>query len=144
MARNIESFFEKIDKSDDENGCWKWQAALDGNDYGIFCVFKTNFRAHRFSYEWHKGLIPKGMMVCHTCDNPPCVNPDHLFLGTAKDNAQDMVKKGRNRTRVLTKKQKLSIRNSLRKRYYNRIGLIKYLAFKFGVLPGTIRATTKR
>lgn len=58
-------------------------------------VDRKNLKAHRFSYEYHVGKIPSGMLVCHTCDNPSCVNPKHLFIGTWKDNVQDMIKKGR-------------------------------------------------
>lgn len=76
--------------------CWEWQAATNNIGYGMFRwetgIMRT---AHRVSYELFKGLIPKGMIVCHTCDNPKCVNPDHLWIGTNKDNYDDMVRKGR-------------------------------------------------
>lgn len=76
-----------------ENGCWEWQGLRNKNNYGQ--VGHTS--AHRFSYEFYKSKIPKGICVCHTCDNPPCVNPNHLWLGTRKDNNDDRDKKGRGR-----------------------------------------------
>lgn len=74
--------------------CWIWDTQQK-HGYGQLRAFGKLYRAHRFSYELHFGPIPEGLFVCHKCDNPPCVNPDHLFLGTAKDNIQDMIAKGR-------------------------------------------------
>jgi hypothetical protein len=85
--------------------CWYWKASLDGNGYGRFGApkpFATT--AHRFMWELVNGNVPKGILVCHKCDEgyPPgdftyrkCCNPDHLFLGTFKENTQDMLRKGR-------------------------------------------------
>lgn len=75
--------------------CWPWVGYVGSRGYGYI---KDNYKtklAHRVSYEMHIGAIPKGMMVCHTCDNPRCVNPGHLFLGTASDNNRDKSLKGR-------------------------------------------------
>lgn len=79
------------------NDCWPWNAARFKNGYGQFGVSKAerSVLAHRFGYKLLVGPIPPGMRVCHTCDNPPCQNPAHWFLGTAKDNSQDMVSKNR-------------------------------------------------
>ena len=77
--------------------CWIWTGAVDKDGYGRPSVERTRrVRAPRISWAWAHGEIPKGKWVLHRCDNPPCVNPDHLFLGTAKDNAQDALAKGRN------------------------------------------------
>jgi hypothetical protein len=89
-----ERFFEKVEiKSED--GCWFWIGAKQGNGYGNFKNSNKYMLAHRYSYELHKSGIPEGLMVLHKCDNRRCVNPSHLFLGTAKDNTVDMMNKGR-------------------------------------------------
>lgn len=79
------------------NQCWQWLAGCNDQGYGRLRVNGEYVQAHRFSWELHNGPIPEGMMICHTCDFPGCVNPAHLFLGTASDNMQDMVEKGRGR-----------------------------------------------
>ena len=78
-----------------DNGCWEWTGPYDKDGYGAIKRLGKTYRAHRISYEIHKGKIPVGLMVLHSCDNPMCVNPAHLSIGTAKDNSDDMISKGR-------------------------------------------------
>lgn len=87
-------FWAKVTKT---KGCWNWQACVNESGYGIFGIQKKRIdRAHRISWRLTKGEIPKGIFVCHACDNPRCVKPAHLFLGSNQDNVTDMVRKGRN------------------------------------------------
>lgn len=77
------------------DGCWEWQGTKGTFGYGVARAWKRQTTAHRRAWElWH-GSIPEGVHVLHRCDNPPCVRPDHLFLGTPADNVMDMIAKGR-------------------------------------------------
>jgi len=78
--------------------CWEWTKARHKAGYGAIGANGRRAYGHRVSYELNVGPIPPGMCVLHRCDNPPCVNPSHLFLGTLRDNTQDMLRKGRHRT----------------------------------------------
>lgn len=77
-----------------ETGCWEWIKAKRG-DYGAICIAGTTWRAHRASYVAFKGEIPDGTVICHSCDNPSCVNPDHLFAATQQQNILESIAKGR-------------------------------------------------
>jgi hypothetical protein len=81
-------------------GCWNWILSKTESGYGTITYKSKYYRAHRFSYMTFVGEIQEGMIVLHSCDNPACVNPEHLSIGTNLDNSRDMVKKGRQRKTV--------------------------------------------
>jgi hypothetical protein len=87
-------FWARVEKTE---GCWIWTGSLfSGSQYGQVKQNGKTKQVHRVSWELHFGPIPESMCVCHKCDNPPCVRPDHFFLGTNYDNTMDSVIKGRN------------------------------------------------
>ena len=94
MKATIENLQSRL-KVNPSSGCWEWQHGPKGSGYGKFPLSDGNIHAHRLSWILNFGEIPEGMFVCHHCDNPPCCNHEHLFLGTPLDNMADKVAKGR-------------------------------------------------
>lgn len=93
-------FWSHVDRSDSSK-CWEWIGSRTSAGYGRIFVTPKSLYAHRISWELANGKIPAGLHVLHKCDNPPCVNPAHLFVGTAKDNAIDKSNKGRARNAMV-------------------------------------------
>lgn len=87
-------FWEKVNKAT-LTGCWEWVGAKRYFGHGNFWLNRKNIGSHQASWLINRGPIPKGACVLHACDNPPCVNPEHLFLGSLSDNSRDCIRKGR-------------------------------------------------
>lgn len=88
----MKRFFDKVEKTD---YCWNFNGASRGHGYGCMKIKGKTIDAHRISWIIHFGEIPRNLLICHKCDNTKCVNPDHLFIGTQKDNIMDAQNKGR-------------------------------------------------
>lgn len=130
-------FLSKVDKISSPVGCWLWIGFKDKDGYGKF-FFSNEQYAHRVSYLIHIGEIPEGFLVCHNCpggDNPTCVNPDHLWLGTDSDNLDDMTRKGRRAVGEQHGRSKLSSIDmaELRDLYSTGIVTQQILADYFGI-----------
>lgn len=133
--QTIARFWSKVDRSGGPDACWEWQAGRRPGGYGSFGVqideWRTMALAHRVAWELTNGPIPDGLWVLHRCDNPPCCNPAHLFLGTPKDNTQDAVYKGR--------MGKLTAGQVIEMRELAAEGLTVYdLAERFRVTPAAV------
>jgi DNA-binding XRE family transcriptional regulator len=150
-SKDRERFWAKVRKTE---GCWEWIGARAAG-YGRLRIGRKNIGAHRVSYELHNGSIPDGLHVCHRCDNPICVRPDHLFLGTPAENAADSVAKGRRKgPRTYSPKRALRGQKNpnaklsddqvreIRQRYATGTASQEELAFEFGVTRWTIRHIT--
>ena len=138
----------------DDNGCWLYQGYLKPNvsglKYGWVSFRNKSMNAHRASWIIHNGEIPKDLLVCHKCDVPHCINPEHLFLGTAYDNTRDMINKNRqapsiNKGGETNPCSKLKVKQviEIREMIYKNITQTK-IAKLFNVHVGTINAIHKK
>lgn len=118
-------------------GCWCWAKATNGV-YGVTCLNRKNILAHRFYYRAFNGPVPKGKFVCHSCDTPLCVNPDHLFIGSPSDNTLDMIQKGRSAS------GQKGLKTSDVKEAYQELKSQKKVAKLFGVTYQAIQRHLKK
>lgn len=131
-----ERFWSKVAKGD---GCWLWHGATTKAGYGIVYTKRGRQYAHRLSWELGGGANADGLVICHHCDTPACVRPDHLFLGTHADNQADKVRKGR-AMQKLTRTQVDEIREA-----YERGDASQYkLAARYGVTQTTVSGIISR
>jgi hypothetical protein len=127
----VKQFWSRIKRGP---GCWEWQRGRKG--YGQVWLEGKKWYAHRLAYTLCRGEIPPGKSICHTCDNPRCVRPSHLWLGSQTDNMRDMGRKGRTNTQKISFAQ----RQKIRARYAKGDVLQKTLATEYGVANSVISA----
>ena len=141
----MERFLSKIEKTET---CWIWKAGCSGDGYGAFHIKRgQQTSAHRFSYIIHKGEIPANCVVRHSCDNPKCVNPSHLDIGTIQDNTNDKINRNRQARgerhgrSKLTAEQVLLIREKALTKYH---GYLKAIADEFNISSVQVQYVIKK
>ena len=140
-----ERFWKMVDRA--RPGCWPWVGALSSKRYGNFRIGGrkgATHKARRVSWLLSNGSIPDGLWVCHRCDNPRCVRPDHLFLGTPKANSDDRDAKGRGRNGELHGGSRLTVRQvrEIRRLYKAGRFLQREIGVQFGVRRSTVGLIT--
>lgn len=126
-----ERFWRYVTKTDT---CWLWTGATRPNGYGVLSIQNRAVRVHRISYEMHFGPIPAGLLVCHRCDVRNCIRPDHLFLGTYRENNHDMMAKDRFARGERAKAAKLTAADVIAiRRQYTEGATMQALAERYGV-----------
>jgi hypothetical protein len=134
---------------DSDTGCWNWNHYKKPSGYGTYWNGKKTVNAHKHYYEQANGPVPAGLQLCHKCNNPSCVNPDHMYVGTAKENASDKVKSNRcyrpigskNGMSKLTEHDVEIIREMYRRHpsgKKQRTGLSTFLSSWFGITSSTV------
>lgn len=118
-------------------GCWIWELSQVKGGYGKVCIDNKTLIASRVAWEVWNGEIPDGLIVCHKCDTPACVNPNHLFLGTARENTDDMLKKARQAKGEKSPMAKLTSEIVIKLR--NESGSHDSIAKKYGLKRGVVR-----
>lgn len=117
----LKRFWAKVDKKAD-NGCWEWIAGRNSREYGNFKLNGKTVTASRVVWMLNHGEISSDIFVCHSCDNPPCVNPNHLFISDNQGNVDDMIRKKRHRNQVKTHCGKCSREYSIENTYHRSSG----------------------
>lgn len=141
----VEERFWRYVQKGGEDECWPWVGYCDKDGYGNIKIEGKTVRAHRLSYALHKGPIPDDAKVCHSCDNPPCCNPKHLWLGTTLQNEADKISKGRQALGEAHGKSILTAPKvrRLRKRYAT-LRSYRKVAAEFGIDHSTVAQIVKR
>lgn len=142
--QDAERFWLNVDKRDGPNACWPWTAGVNllRDGYGRFWIRRIEYRTNRMAYWLHYGVDPKEKDVCHHCDNPPCCNPNHLFVGTRKENLDDAKRKGRvaiGANRGAAKLTDDKVRQIKQLYVFRKVGCYQ-LAARFGVTEMTIHS----
>jgi hypothetical protein len=137
--------WRRVDMSGGPDACWEWQGFRRPGGYGQIGLGSRDLgigETHRLAWEFHNGPIPDGMYVCHRCDNPPCCNPAHLFLGTPADNVADMLSKGRGAKGAMLPHTKLSDEQvrDIRAAWDARTASQQQLARAYGISQGHVSA----
>lgn len=143
-------FWDCVEIKEDLDSCWEWKSKAGTNEYGNTTYRNSYWSSHRLAWFLYYGEIPQGMYVCHKCDNPPCCNPNHLFLGTHQDNVNDREKKRRNKLPRCSgekhgqhKLTNIQV-NEIRTMYATGRHSYRSLSGKYGVSFGEIRKIVKR
>ena len=136
--KQVEKFWSRVAVGDPD-ACWEWQGGKNQDGYGMLTINKKHYVAHRVSFEIANGREPE-LQVLHTCDNPSCTNPRHLFEGTRSVNMQDMVAKGRWTKPVIERKLDCDTASAIRADYNGGRGMSKRaLARKYDIVPKHVR-----
>lgn len=143
-ALSLEELFWQYVTLGAPDDCWEWQKNRHAFGHGFLHYRRTEYQAHRVSYELHNGAIPEGLHVLHKCDNPPCCNPNHLFLGTRLDNIEDRTKKGRSARGENVNTARLHTADVLKIRELHRAGITcAELARMYHIGESTARSIVK-
>lgn len=141
LAEFAERFWSRVDRTPGlgpKGECWLWTGAHTGAGYGNIKWKGRNIQAQRVAWLLTHGSLPEGLEVCHSCDNPPCVRPDHLFLGTRKQNAQDAVAKGRSTRGERNGHARLTVEAVATIRGAPERVICRELAVRFGVTESAV------
>jgi hypothetical protein len=147
MAKPILSPIERLESKfipEPNSGCWLWTGWLFATGYGGFDYEGRTCLAHRASWLLHRGDIPDGIQVLHRCDNPCCVNPEHLFLGTPADNMQDKIGKGRHSRRHGERNAMATLTDEVVRNIRAAVGTQRAVAARFGVSGAAVWAIRNR